>query len=68
MTDTMVDMDTIMAGLDDQVRTNILIMDACRNNPMAQKMASAGPPGIEAGAVLAAPTSPAPVRPSPPER
>ena len=24
-----------MAGLDDQVRTNILIMDACRNNPMA---------------------------------
>ncbi len=29
------DMDMIMAGLDDQVRTNILILDACRNNPMA---------------------------------
>ena len=28
MTDTMMDMDTIMAGLDDQVRTNILILDA----------------------------------------
>ena len=43
MTDAMVDMDTIMAGLDDQVRTNILIIDACRNNPMAQQVASAGP-------------------------
>jgi uncharacterized caspase-like protein len=41
MTDAMVEMDTIMAGLDDQVRTNILIMDACRNNPMAQQVASA---------------------------
>ena len=43
MTDAMMDMDTIMAGLDDQVRTNILILDACRNNPMAPKVASAGP-------------------------
>ena len=42
MTDAMIDMDTIMAGLDDQVRTNILILDACRNNPMAPKVASAG--------------------------
>ena len=38
MTETMIDMDTIMAGLDDQVRTNILIFDACRNNPMAQQV------------------------------
>jgi uncharacterized caspase-like protein len=30
MTDAMVDMDTIMAGLDDQILTNILILDACR--------------------------------------
>lgn len=58
MTDAMVEMDTIMAGLDDQVRTNILIMDACRNNPMAQQTASAGTNrGIEAGSGLAAPTS-----------
>jgi uncharacterized caspase-like protein len=58
ITDTMMDMDTIMAGLDDQVRTNILIMDACRNNPMAQQVASAGPNrGIEAGSGLAAPAS-----------
>jgi hypothetical protein len=56
MTDTMMDMDTIMAGLDDQVRTNILILDACRNNPMAPKIASAGPArDIEAGSGLAAP-------------
>jgi hypothetical protein len=50
MTEAMMDMDTIMAGLDDQVRTNILILDACRNNPMAPKLASAGPArDIEAG-------------------
>jgi len=58
MTDAMMDMDTIMAGLDDQVRTNILILDACRNNPMAPKLASAGPArGIEAGSGLAAPAT-----------
>ncbi|MBR0756989.1 caspase family protein [Bradyrhizobium jicamae] len=58
MTDAMVDMDTIMAGLDDQVRTNILILDACRNNPMAPQVASSEPNrGIEAGSGLAAPTS-----------
>ncbi|MBR1204001.1 MULTISPECIES: caspase family protein [unclassified Bradyrhizobium] len=58
MTDAMVDMDTIMAGLDDQIRTNILILDACRNNPMAPQVASTGPSrGIEAGSGLAAPAS-----------
>jgi tetratricopeptide (TPR) repeat protein len=58
VTDAMVDMDTIMAGLDDQVRTNILILDACRNNPMAPQVASAGANrGIEAGSGLAAPTT-----------
>lgn len=60
VTTAMMDMDTIMAGLDDQVRTNILILDACRNNPMAPKVASTGASrGIEgeAGSGLAAPTS-----------
>jgi len=58
MTEAMIDMDTILAGLDDQVRTNILILDACRNNPMAQQVASAGPNrAIEAGSGLAAPTA-----------
>jgi tetratricopeptide (TPR) repeat protein len=58
MTDAMIDMDTIMAGLDDQVRTNILIFDACRNNPMAQRVVSAGAGrGIEGASGLAAPGS-----------
>lgn len=58
MTEAMIDMDTIMAGLDDQVRTNILIFDACRNNPMARQAASAGAHrGIEDASGLAAPTS-----------
>jgi uncharacterized caspase-like protein len=59
LTETMIDMDTILAGLDDQVRTNILIIDACRNNPMARQTASAVPDrSIEAGSGLAAPTAP----------
>jgi tetratricopeptide (TPR) repeat protein len=58
ITETMVDMDTIMAGLDDQVRTNILIFDACRNNPMAPRVASNSPGrDVEAGSGLAAPTA-----------
>ncbi|RXT46625.1 caspase family protein [Bradyrhizobium betae] len=58
MTEAMIDMDTIMAGLDDQVRTNILIFDACRNNPMAQQVASAGASrAIEGASGLAAPSS-----------
>ena len=58
MADAMIDMDTIMAGLDDQVRTNILIFDACRNNPMAQQVANAGGGrGIEGASGLAAPSS-----------
>ena len=58
VTEAMMDLDTIMAGLDDQVRTNILILDACRNNPTAPKLASAGPArDIEGGAGLAAPAT-----------
>ena len=56
ITDGMIDMDTILAGLDDQVRTNILMFDACRNNPLEQHVASTAPNrGIEAGSGLAAP-------------
>ncbi|WP_369722574.1 caspase family protein [Bradyrhizobium sp. LLZ17] len=58
MTESMIDMDTIMAGLDDQVRTNILIFDACRNNPMAQRVTAASSSrGIEGVSGLAAPSS-----------
>ena len=61
LTEGMVDMDTILAGLDDQVRTNILIFDACRNNPLETQIASNGVAstapnrGIAAGSGLAAP-------------
>src|SRR6185436_1638436 len=56
---TMTDMDTILAGLDDQVRTNILIFDACRNNPMAQQTAAAGSSrALAVVAGLAAPSAP----------
>jgi tetratricopeptide (TPR) repeat protein len=58
MTEAMIDMDTIMAGLDDQVRTNILIFDACRNNPMAPQVAAAGASrAMEGTSGLAAPAS-----------
>lgn len=59
ITETMIDMDTIMAGLDDQIRTNILILDACRNNPLEPQVASAEPGrAVEAaGSGLAAPTA-----------
>jgi hypothetical protein len=36
LTADMTDLDTILAGLDDQVRTNIVILDACRDNPSAK--------------------------------
>ncbi len=51
-------MDTILAGLNDQVRTNILIFDACRNNPLEAQAASSEPNrAIAAGSGLAAPSS-----------
>ena len=66
----MTDVDTLLAGLDDQIRTNIIILDACRDNPMAQKMAAdpgtsrslkvrsglAAPAALGAGATLGAGT------------
>ena len=58
LTEGMVDMDTILAGLNDQVRTNILIFDACRNNPLETHVASSEPNrAIVAGSGLAAPAS-----------
>ncbi|MBI5260245.1 MAG: tetratricopeptide repeat protein [Bradyrhizobium sp.] len=34
-------LDTILAGLDDRLRANIVILDACRNNPMLAEVAVA---------------------------
>jgi tetratricopeptide (TPR) repeat protein len=38
LTADMTDLDTILSGLDDQVRTNIVILDACRDNPTAKNV------------------------------
>jgi tetratricopeptide (TPR) repeat protein len=57
--DTMIDMDSILAGLDDRLRTNILIFDACRNNPLTRRVASAEPSrSIQGESGLAAPVTP----------
>ncbi|QUS41909.1 tetratricopeptide repeat protein [Tardiphaga alba] len=35
VTDDMIDLDFIMAGLDDKLRANVIVLDACRDNPFA---------------------------------
>jgi tetratricopeptide (TPR) repeat protein len=66
----MVDVDFILSGLDDQIRTNIIILDACRNNPLVDEPKTvsvagrsisirsglATPSGLGAGATLGAGT------------
>jgi uncharacterized caspase-like protein len=54
----MTDADTILASLDDKVRTNIVVLDACRNNPVAQTIAldTATGRSINVRAGLAMPT------------
>ena len=37
----MTEVDQMLSGLDDQIRTNIVILDACRNNPVAPQPAGA---------------------------
>jgi tetratricopeptide (TPR) repeat protein len=41
LTADITDLDTILAGLDDPVRTNIVFLDACRDNPLASQTANA---------------------------
>ena len=36
-TDELIDLDFIMAGLDDKLRANVIVLDACRDNPFATK-------------------------------
>ena len=70
ITADMTDLDTILSGLDDQVRTNIVILDACRDNPtaaavtrvagnsrsVAVRSGLAAPSGLGKGATLGAGT------------
>jgi uncharacterized caspase-like protein len=51
------DMDMVLAGLDDQVRTNIVVLDACRDTPFAKRVADAG--GSRSAALLAGLATPA---------
>jgi tetratricopeptide (TPR) repeat protein len=66
----MTDVDTLLAGLDGQIRTSIIILDACRNNPLAPAAGADGrggravrvrsglaaPAALDAGATLGAGT------------
>lgn len=36
-TDELIDLDFIMAGLDDKLRANVIVLDACRDNPFDTK-------------------------------
>ena len=63
LADELADLDTILAGLDDQIRTNIVILDACRDNPLVQRIAAAAGAApaatrsVTVGAGLAAPSA-----------
>jgi len=66
----MTDVDTLLAGFDGQIRTSIIILDACRNNPLAPAAGADGrgsrsvsvrsglaaPAALDAGATLGAGT------------
>jgi Tfp pilus assembly protein PilF len=56
---SLADLDTILVGLDDQIRTNIVILDACRDNPMAKKSVAenAASRSVAVRSGLAAPSS-----------
>jgi uncharacterized caspase-like protein len=70
LTADMTDLDTILAGRDDQIRTNIVILDACRDKPTANAVTNvagntrsvavrsglAAPAGLGKGATLGAGT------------
>ncbi len=53
----MTDMDNLLAGLDDNIRTNILIFDACRNNPFEKVADAGGGRSITISTGLASPSS-----------
>lgn len=45
VTDELIDLDFIMAGLDDKLRANVIVLDACRDNPFEAKTQVASGPG-----------------------
>ena len=59
LTSEMTNVGTILAGLDDGIRANIVILDACRNNPFARKVVESRDAGrsVSAPSGLASPSS-----------
>ena len=58
LTVEMTALDTILAGLDDSIRTNIIILDACRDNPLVKEEVQktvAASRSLKIGSGLAAP-------------
>jgi tetratricopeptide (TPR) repeat protein len=54
---TMTDMDNLLAGLEDKIRTNILIFDACRNNPFEKTASDTSGRSMSISTGLASPGS-----------
>lgn len=44
-TDELIDLDFIMAGLEDKLRANVIVLDACRDNPFTSKVSIASSAG-----------------------
>jgi uncharacterized caspase-like protein len=56
LTAGMTEVDQVLAGLDDQIRTNIVVLDACRNNPMEQPASADASRSVAMRPGLAAPS------------
>lgn len=63
----LIDVDRILAGLDDEARANIIILDACRDNPLESRVATrsgargaglAGYSTVASGTLIAFATAP----------
>jgi tetratricopeptide (TPR) repeat protein len=59
LTSEMTNVSTILAGLDDSIRANIVFLDACRDNPFSQKVALPTDPSraVRVATGLASPSS-----------
>jgi uncharacterized caspase-like protein len=55
----MTNVSSILAGIDDNIRANIVFLDACRDNPIARKVAQSEDAGRSVGVAsgLASPSS-----------
>lgn len=58
LADDLIDLDFVLAGLDDKLRTSVIVLDACRDNPFREKPGVADATGrsVEVRAGLASPS------------